>query len=73
MEPGCDEALDAQLAVIGLVAHAAQLGDGDVVALVGAVAGPGQPADGADDNGNRDSDADRVRGSFHSQLLTIRA
>jgi molybdopterin converting factor small subunit len=65
MEPG-DEALDAQLGVVGLVAHAAELGDGDVVALVGAVAGPGQPDDGADDNGSRNPDPTsndtRVRG-----------
>src|ERR1017187_5097335 len=70
---GLNEALDAQLAVIGLVAHPRQLADGDVVALVGAVAGVRQPGDGADDHGNRDSDAKSVRGSFHRLPLTIRA
>ena len=39
---GLDEALDAELAVVGLVAHAAEFGDGDVVALVGSVAGDRQ-------------------------------
>ena len=31
---GLDEALDAEIAVISLVSHAAKLGDGDVVALI---------------------------------------
>src|ERR1035438_5268761 len=70
---GLDEAFDAQLAVIGFVAHPRQLADGDVVALVGAVAGVRQPGDGADDHGNRDSDAKSVGRSFHRLPLTIRA
>ena len=63
---GLDEALDAQLAVVGLVAHAAEFGDGDVVALVGAVAGEGQPRDGAHDHGSRNPDPQGVSGDFHT-------
>ena len=62
---GHNKALDAQMAVVGLVAHAAQLGNGDVVALAGSVTGPGQPDDGADDHGGRDADAHGAGGGFH--------
>ncbi len=58
---GLNEALNAQIAVIGLVAHSAELGDGDVVALIGAVAGVGQPANGAEDDDDGSADAEGIR------------
>ncbi len=70
---GLHKALDAQLAVVGLVAHAAQFGNGDVIALVGAVAGVGQPANGADDDGRPQFRCARLlSGSFHRHPLKIR-
>ena len=64
---GDDEALNAKLGVVGLVSHAAEFGDGDVIALVGAVAGSGEPNDGADDDDGSKPDAQGIRGSFHAQ------
>ena len=58
---GYNEALHAQLAVVGLVAHGAQFGDGNVVAFASADAGHGQPDNGAHDNGHRDSDTPSLR------------
>ena len=55
---GLNEALDAEIAVIGLVAHGAELGDGDVVALIGAVAGKGEPGHCAEDDDDGDADAE---------------
>ena len=54
---GHNEALDAEIAVVGFVAHAAEFGNGDVIALVRFGPGEGKPADGADDNGHRNPDS----------------
>ena len=62
---GLNEALNAEIAVIGLVAHAAELGDGDVIALVGAVAGKGEPANGAEDDDDRNTDAETLVVGLH--------
>src|ERR1700722_12412574 len=70
---GLDEALDAEIAVVSLVSHAAELGDGDVVALIGAVAGICQPANGAEDYGDGNADAGALIGRLHgTPALTIR-
>jgi hypothetical protein len=66
---GLDEAFHAQLAVVGLVTHSAEFGDGDVVALVGSIAGVGKPADGSNNNGGRNPDPQCVSRDLHSQLL----
>jgi hypothetical protein len=70
---GLDESFHAQLALVGVVAHAPKLGDGHVIALVGAVSGIREPADGAQNDGNRSPDSQCVSGELHGQLLTIRA
>jgi hypothetical protein len=62
---GLDVAGDAEVELVGLVAHGLELGDGDVV-LFGVVgAGDGEPGDGAEDDGGGDDELGRgfaVRG-----------
>jgi len=65
---GLDETLHAELAGVRLVAQSTQFSDGNVITLVGSVAGEGEPADGADDDGGRYPDSKRISGSFHDHF-----
>ena len=55
---GLHVACDAEVDVVGPVAHGLELGDGDVVALGIARAGDGEPGDDGDDEGSGDEEAD---------------
>ena len=57
---GLDVARNAEMADVGLVAHALQFTDGDVVALVVADAGEGEIADGGQNDDGGDDDLERA-------------
>ena len=60
-----DEALDAQVALVGFVAHADHFWDGDKVALVRRCSLEGEVADGAQDEDAGDSDSELLRRELH--------
>ncbi len=57
---GSDVAGDAEMADVGLVAHAVQLADGDVVALVVADTGERETGDGGEDDDGCGDDLHRA-------------
>jgi len=61
-----DEAFDAQVGLIGLVAHALHLGDSYVVALAGGGAGISKVTNGAQDDDGGDADSKMLPGDIHS-------
>ncbi len=68
---GGDVAGDAKMGGVGLVAHAVELRDGDVVALVGAIPGERQVGDGAHDYEDGDGDLDGLIAALFHILLFI--